>query len=39
MSKTVVGGKQGHDPCQIRLLHKASLCQLNLVEIIRLPQR
>ena len=24
--KTVVGGKQGHAPCKILLLHKASFC-------------
>ena len=30
--KTVVGGKQGHAPCKILLLHEASfLCQLYLM--------
>ena len=36
----VGGGKQGHVPCKILLLDKASfLCQLNLMEIVRLLQR
>ena len=26
-NKSVVGGKQGHVPCRILLLHKASFCQ------------
>ena len=35
--KTVVGGRQGHAPCRVFMLHKASLlCQLNFMEIIKL---
>ena len=34
--KTVVGGKQGNAPSKIILLHKASLCQLNFMDIVRL---
>ena len=37
---TEVGGKQGHTPCKILSLQQSlSLCQSNLVEIIRLSQK
>ena len=37
--KTVVGGRQGHAPCEVLLFQQSLfLCQLNVMEIIRMSQ-
>ena len=35
----MVGGKQAHAPCEVLTLQQTLfLCQLNFIEIVRLPQ-